>query len=162
MPSIIFCYRILFGLQRKVSLWGGEHFDERRLRPLFTQRTPPSFCSSSSPRAGLALRARPRSPGCAGAPHRNAPVGSGNHPHTYPCSNFSLFLLGVEGRGGGIKERGRNSSKGSEVLPNRRRCHLKESPCSGMRQKLFLHFEKSTQVDRFAKFIRLGNGFRQS
>lgn len=24
MPSIIFCYRILFGLQRKVSLGGGE------------------------------------------------------------------------------------------------------------------------------------------
>lgn len=49
MPSIIFCYRILFGLQRKVSLGGGEkHFDERQSRPLFTQRAPPS---SWSPRA---------------------------------------------------------------------------------------------------------------
>lgn len=55
MLPIIFCYRILFGLQRKVSLGGGEkHFDERQSRPLFTQRAPPSFWS---PRARSAIGA---------------------------------------------------------------------------------------------------------
>lgn len=58
MPSIIFCYRILFGLQRKVSLGGGEkHFDERQSRPLFTQRAPPSFWS---PRGLVSDRCGPR------------------------------------------------------------------------------------------------------
>lgn len=58
MLPIIFCYRILFGLQRKVSLGGGEkHFDERPSRPLFTQRAPPSFWSPRARSASGAVGA---------------------------------------------------------------------------------------------------------
>lgn len=50
MPSVIFCYRILFGLQRKVSRGGGEkHFDERQSQPLFTQRAPPFLLVAPRP-----------------------------------------------------------------------------------------------------------------
>lgn len=59
MPSVIFCYRILFGLQRKVSRGGGEkHFDERSL---FTQWAPhfllvaPRPVSDRSGRRGLGI-----------------------------------------------------------------------------------------------------------
>lgn len=74
MPSIIFCYRILFGLQRKVSLGEGKHFDERRPRPLFTQRAPPSFSATSSPRAWCALGALPRGPAAPALPTAKRPA----------------------------------------------------------------------------------------
>jgi hypothetical protein len=58
VPSVIFCYRILFGLQRKVSRGGGEkHFDERQSRPFSLSGLPPSFWSPRTRSATTADRA---------------------------------------------------------------------------------------------------------
>lgn len=149
MPSIIFCYRILFGLQRKVSPGGGEkHFDERP-RPPFTPRAPPCSRPASggdlaawAPRSRRAPRSRPRP----GSP-------------THRCaSNFPPACWGEDGRSGGDRAR-RGHERGPQV---QREGSLKRTALPGVGPRTVppthTGFGKSEQVDEVGKFPRLGTG----
>lgn len=102
MPSIIFCYRILFGLQRKVSLGGGGSTLMSGGRGPFSLSALPLLLSSPSARSAPGVR--PRGPGSAGASHRGAPGRSRTRTHACSRANFSLGSQGW--REAAIREKG--------------------------------------------------------
>lgn len=132
MPSIIFCYRILFGLQRKVSLGGGGSTLKRAA-------TAP-FHSAGSPFLLLLLAQRPV---CSRCPtlrprqrRRSTPRYAQRLPnlpsHLTPVQTFHSARKG--GREGGLRKKAVRIPRKAEksFLIFRRRYHLKELPCSGL------------------------------
>lgn len=84
----------------KCRLGEGKHFDERRPRPLFTLRAPPSSSATSSPRAGALSVPWPAAPQRRRTPPRSARRLPDSPSHLF---RFKLFTppVEVEGRGRG-------------------------------------------------------------